>query len=79
MLTPYITAAMGHAKYEILEDGTFYGDIPEAQGAWANEDTLETCRQELQSALEDWIMFSMANNLPIPPIEGIELDSTRAA
>lgn len=79
MLTRYIHAAMGHAKYEVLEDGTFYGEIPEAQGVWANDDTLEACREELQSALEDWIMFSLANNLPIPQINGIELDSSRAA
>ncbi len=28
MLTKYITAAMRRATYEILSDGTFYGEIP---------------------------------------------------
>lgn len=28
MLTRYIHAAMRQAVYELLEDGTFYGDIP---------------------------------------------------
>lgn len=28
MLTDYIYVAMNRAKYEILEDGIFYGEIP---------------------------------------------------
>ena len=29
MLTQYIQAAMHRATYELLEDGTFYGEIPD--------------------------------------------------
>ena len=79
MLTQYIQAAMRHAKYEILEDRTFYGEIPELQGVWANEPTLEACREELQSVLEDWILFRVANHLPIPTIDGLELIVARVA
>ena len=79
MLTQYIQAAMRHAKYEILEDGSFYGEIPELQGVWANEPTLEACREELQSVLEDWILFRVANHLPIPAIDGLELIVARVA
>jgi uncharacterized protein UPF0150 len=32
MLTSYIHEAMRLAKYEILEDGTYYGEIPGFQG-----------------------------------------------
>jgi len=73
MLTEYIEAAMRHAKYEIFEDKSFYGEIPDCNGVWSNEVTLEECREDLRSALEDWIMFSLAKNLPIPVIDGIEL------
>jgi len=52
MLSRYIQAAMRQAAYEILEDGSFYGSIPGFPGLWANEPTLEACREELQSALE---------------------------
>jgi predicted RNase H-like HicB family nuclease len=49
VLTKYVQAAMRRAKYEILEDrGSFYGFIPELQGVWANADTLEECREQLQ-------------------------------
>lgn len=36
MLTEYIHAAMRRATYEILSDGTFYGEIPGLQGVYAN-------------------------------------------
>ncbi len=46
MLTEYIRAAMRQAKYEILpDDNTFYGEIPGFQGMWANEPSLEECRE----------------------------------
>jgi len=74
MLTQYIQKAMHRAKYEILEDdGTFFGKIPGFQGVWANAITLEGCREELQKVLEDWILFRLARNHPLPEIEGIEL------
>jgi predicted RNase H-like HicB family nuclease len=79
MLTEYIRAAMRRATYEKFDDGTYYGEIPGIQGVYANEATLEGCRDELQSALEDWLVFSLANNLSIPSIDGIELVTTKVA
>ena len=58
MLTQYIHAAMRQAIYEILEeDHSFYGEIPVCQGVYANTETLESCRDELEEVLEDWILF----------------------
>ena len=80
MLTKYIQVAMRHAEYEIIEDdGTYYGRIPGFHGVWANESTLENCREELQSALEDWLLFSLVNNFPVPVVDGIELSVERVA
>ena len=74
MLTDYIKAAMRRAQYKILpEDGSFYGEIPGLEGVWANADTLEACRDELEDVLEEWIVLSLAKNLPIPTIDGIDL------
>lgn len=78
MLTDYIQAAMHRAKYEILEDdGSFYGSIPDCQGVWANEETLEDCRTELQSVLEDWILERASDHLLLPVIDGIDLNPQR--
>jgi predicted RNase H-like HicB family nuclease len=66
MLSEYIRAAMKRATYEILEDGTYFGRIPGFQGVWANENTLEGCRDELQDALEDWMLFRVSRGLELP-------------
>jgi len=74
MLTSYIRAAMCHARYEIIEDERpFYGEIPECQGVWASGGTLEQCREELESAMEDWLLFRLSRQLPVPVIDEIDL------
>ena len=72
MVTAYIQGAMRRAHYGIMEDERpFHGEIPECQGVWANGETLEACREELQSVLEDWIVLGLRLGHPIPVIDGI--------
>ena len=74
MLTLYIAAAMRAARYEILPDeGVFYGEIPLLEGVWAEADSLEACREELQEVLEEWILLGVALGHPLPAVDGIEL------
>ena len=79
MLSSYIRAAMSRARYEILPDGAYYGEIPDCQGVWANSSALDACRAELQEALEDWIVFRLANGMSLPTIDGVSLSTTRVA
>jgi len=74
MLAEYIQSALRHARYEILpDDGTYYGEIPEINGVNANSTTLEDCRKQLEEVLEEWILFRVHKNLPLPEIDGITL------
>ena len=74
MLLEYVQAALGHAQYEILpDDGTYYGEITECNGVYANADTLEACREQLREVLEEWVLFRVHRNLSLPVIDGIEL------
>lgn len=74
MLNKYIQAALRHAKYEILaDDGSFYGEVPECNGVYANAETLEQCREELAEVLEEWILFRVHKNCALPEIDGIEI------
>ncbi|MCP4360453.1 MAG: type II toxin-antitoxin system HicB family antitoxin [Chloroflexi bacterium] len=75
MLTTYIQTAMRQATYEILEDGTFYGEISGFQGVYANADSLEICREELQEVLEGWIVLGLRLGHALPIVKGIQLDS----
>lgn len=74
MLIQYLSAAMAKAHYELLGGGEgFYGEIPGFQGVFAQGDTLEVCRTELASTLEDWLLFRISRHLPIPSVNGIDL------
>ncbi|HQV94309.1 MAG TPA: hypothetical protein PLA27_09605 [Anaerolineales bacterium] len=68
MLTSYIREAMRLAKYEILEDKTYYGELPGFQGVWANMDSLDACREELQSVLEDWLVLGLRTGHELPTV-----------
>lgn len=74
MFTTYLKSAMKKARYEILQDDkTFYGEIPGFDGVYANADTLEACRDELEEVLEEWVLFRVSRNLSLPQVNGIEL------
>jgi len=64
---------MRRAKYEILQDGTFYGEIPNLQGVYANAETLEGCREQLREVLEGWIVLGLRLGHPLPTVDGISL------
>ncbi len=74
MLTDYIRAAMRHAQYELLEDGTFFGTIPGLAGLWANAASRTECRDELQGTLEDWLLVGVRRGHILPMIDGINLN-----
>ena len=74
MLDEYIRRAMGHAHYELMENGRFFGSIPRCKGLWADGKTLEECRDELQSTLEDWLLLGLQFGHQLPVIDGINLN-----
>ena len=72
MLTRYVREALKRAHYEILEDdGAFCGEIAGFQGVLANARTLEKCREQLEEVLEEWLLFRVSRNLPLPKVAGI--------
>ncbi|MEA1944847.1 MAG: type II toxin-antitoxin system HicB family antitoxin [Euryarchaeota archaeon] len=74
MYLKYVHAAMKKARYEILpDDGTFYAEIPGFDGVYANSDTLESCRDELEEVLEEWVLLRVRLGLPLPVVDGIGL------
>ena len=67
MLTDYLNAAMRHAEYERLEDGAWYAHIPGLPGLWASAANLEDTRNELLSALDDWLYVNASGAKIQPP------------
>ncbi len=74
ILTAFVETAMHEARYKMLEDGTFFGEIPSCPGVWANEKTLELCRDVLREVLEEWLILKLRDGDLIPTIGGIDLN-----
>ena len=75
MLVEYLREAMRRGKYKILEDGTYYGWIEELTGVWASAGSLEECREELESVVEDWLFLGLKMGHEIIPLGEIDLNT----
>lgn len=76
MLTEYLTKKLRVAKYKLLNDGSYFGEIPGLRGVWANAPNLEACRTELQEVLEDWLLLKLRDR---EQIQGFRLRTDRRA
>lgn len=77
MLTYYIENLIKKAYYEILEDGTYYGEIPGVHGVWANEDSLWECEQVLREVLEEWLIIKLKLNEKLPVVKSVDLNKIK--
>ena len=59
MISEFIYKKLSEARYKILEDGSYFGEIPGLRGVWASARNLEKCRKELQGVLEDWLVLKI--------------------
>lgn len=66
MLSEFISKKMRMARYKMLGDETYFGEIPGLRGVWANARTLESCRKELQEVLEDWLLLKVRSRERVP-------------
>ena len=74
-----IEAALELARYDMLEDGTFAGEISKLKGIAAFGKTLRECENELRSALEDWILLGLKFGHKLPMLAGIDLNKVQHA
>ncbi|MDP2969468.1 MAG: type II toxin-antitoxin system HicB family antitoxin [Deltaproteobacteria bacterium] len=73
MLFEYIQKALEKAQYKILEDETWFAEIPGFEGVWANAKTVEECRHELMEVLEEWLILKIRDRDSIPVMEGVDI------
>jgi len=74
MLLQYIQKALTKAQYKLLDDGTWFAEVPGFEGVWANAPTVEGCRQDLMEVMEEWLILKIRDRDPIPKIEGVNLE-----
>ena len=75
MVQDYINAALTYAIYEELDDNSFSGEISKCPGTIAFGQTLEECREELEAALQDWILSALRHGDELPVINGVDLNA----
>jgi predicted RNase H-like HicB family nuclease len=73
MLSEYVQKALTKAQYKLLENGTWFAEIPNFEGVWANASTVEECQHELKEVLEEWLVLKIRDRDPIPEVEGVEI------
>lgn len=67
--------ALKRARFEDLEDGSIYGEIPECPGVWAKAKTQRVCREELKEVLSEWIDVKLKDgDKDFPIMEGVDLN-----
>ena len=66
MLNKFIEKKLHTAKYKLLKDGTYFGEIPGVSGVWTNGKNLEECRTELAEVLEEWLLLKVRDHERIP-------------
>lgn len=66
MLSEYIEKKLKQAKYKLLKDRSYFGEISDLKGVWANAINLENCRKELLEVLEDWLLLKIRDQESVP-------------
>ena len=79
MIIEYCQKAIEKAEYKTLSDGTWFGEIPGFEGVWANGESVEICRRELLSVLEEWLLLKVRDGDPIPDVDGMKVEIRKVA
>ena len=59
MLSEYFDKAIEQAGYKLLENRTYFGEIPDSPGVWSNEATLEKCPKVLRQVSEERVLVGI--------------------
>jgi len=76
-LSKYINEALKKAEYEKDENGIVIAKVPGASGFFAQGDTFEEARANLQEVIEGNVILALQLGLEIPQIEGVEIKERR--
>jgi len=78
MITQYVQQALRRARYEKLEDGTYYGEVPRLRGVLATARSLKACRKQLGEVVEEWVLVRVAKGLAVPAFGKVEVKVKKA-
>ena len=79
MIIEYCQKAIENAQYKKLDDGTWFAKIPGFQGVWANGHSVEQCRNELITVLEEWLLLKVRDGDSVPDVAGLKVEIREVA
>lgn len=74
MLTAYLREALSKTHIEKMEDGRWFLSLPSFPGVWADGESAEAARIELEEVLEEWIILSLRRGDPLPVLGSYNLN-----
>lgn len=75
LINRYAMLASWRAEMERLEDGSWYADIRNFPGVWAQGGSAEEVVKELESVVRDWIFLKIEDkDRDLPIIDEIDLN-----
>ena len=69
MFSELIAQKLKTARYKLLKDGSYFGEIPGTKGVWANARNLEDCREWLREVLEEWMLLQVRYGEVVPGLK----------
>jgi predicted RNase H-like HicB family nuclease len=79
ILVRYCETALKYAQYKKLDDGTWFAEIAGFEGVWGNGVTVEECRNDLISALEEWLIIKLQDGDELPVVDDLEIKISEVA
>lgn len=76
LLDRYVTVAMQAAIPQQLEGETWYADLPNFPGVWADGPSPKQCLDTLEEVLRDWLLLKIVDqDRDIPIVDEINLNA----
>ena len=72
MLTEYIQASIDSITWKVMDDGSFYAEIP-LLDLKISTPHLEECQCRIREMLEEYIVVNLSQNKVLPAIGGVEI------
>ena len=72
-LSRYVEASLNQAEYETDENGAIVGSVPGASGFFAEGQTHEEARSNLQEVIEGNVLLALQLGWDVPSIPGVDI------
>lgn len=74
VLSDYLSEALSHSEFKLLEDGSVAGRIPQCPGLLVFGDSQAEAEEDLRATLEEWLLLGLRLGHELPVIGGIDLN-----